>query len=247
MPVVIDDHPVKRGNRKDHPEGRALRQDRGGQGPLLIGKPLEDGMQGNRRRRPFTGTENHAADQQRREADGADHRKLRNRPDRRQHQQNPARLDTVGDEADHDGRDRIEEEERGAEQPELLGVELQVGHDRSAGKTDHDLVREIHEHEQKQHKRDLPGALGRRLRSHVGSFRLFACPLIACLVVGGPFEGRFHAIDRTGDSATPGFSLTFVLRCTMATVLLRAWENRYTRCANAALRVRIMQTGKEPC
>ena len=37
---------------------------------------------------------------------------------------------------------------------------------RHAGKADHDLVGEIHQHEEKQEKRDFPGAFGRRLRGH---------------------------------------------------------------------------------
>jgi len=91
---------------------------------------------------------------------------LRQRPDQRQSQQDPARGDAVDDEADNDGRDRKQEEERGAEQSELFRLELQLAHDRHAGEADHDLVREIHQHEEKQQKRDSPGPFWRRLRGH---------------------------------------------------------------------------------
>jgi len=77
------------------------------------------------------------------------------------------------------GRNRKQEEERGAEQAELLRLELKLGHDRHAGKTDHDLVREIHQHKEKQEKCDFPGAFGRRLRGH-GRFPVIICWL--CLI-----------------------------------------------------------------
>ena len=50
--------------------------------------------------------------------------------------------------------------------PNCCGLEFQLGHDRHAGETDHDLVGEIHQHEEKQEKRYLPGAFGCWLRSH---------------------------------------------------------------------------------
>ena len=178
VPAVIDDDPVQRRHREDHAERRTLRQNRGRQRPLLVGKPFVDRMRRDRERRPLAGAEDDAADQERGEADGADHRKLRQRPDHRQRQQHPAGVDAIDDEADDDGRDRKQEEERGAEQAELLRLELQFGHDRHAGKTDHDLVGEVHQHEQEQEKRDLPGALrrflGRRLRGHAGFPVFFA-------------------------------------------------------------------------
>jgi len=49
----------------------------------------------------------------------------------RQSQQDPARGDAVDDEADNNGRDRKQEEERGAEQSELFRLELQLAHDRT--------------------------------------------------------------------------------------------------------------------
>ncbi|MGY3353971.1 hypothetical protein ACVWZK_000634 [Bradyrhizobium sp. GM0.4] len=53
--------------------------------------------------------------------------------------------------------------ERRAEQTELLGLELQLGHDRNARETDDDLVGEVHQHEKKQEKCNGPGALWRLL------------------------------------------------------------------------------------
>ena len=123
-------------------------------------------MHRHRKRRALAGAEDHAADQQRGESDGADHRKLRQRPDQRQGKQNPARVDPIDDKPDNNGRGRKQEEERRPEQAELFRLEFQLGHDRHAGKADHDLVREIHQHEEKQEKRDFPGALGRRLGGH---------------------------------------------------------------------------------
>src|SRR4029077_10078280 len=57
--------------------------------------------------------------------------------------------------------DREQEEERRPEQTELLRLELQIGHDRHGGKADDDLVGEVHDHEEKEEKRDGPGALWR--------------------------------------------------------------------------------------
>jgi hypothetical protein len=62
-------------------------------------------MRRYRKRRTLAGAENHAADQQRGESDGADHRKLRQRPDQGQGKQDPARGDPIDDKPDHDGRD----------------------------------------------------------------------------------------------------------------------------------------------
>ncbi|MGY4413061.1 hypothetical protein ACVWW4_004797 [Bradyrhizobium sp. LB7.1] len=100
--------------------------------------------------------------------DGADHRKLRQRPDHRQREQHPACRHLVDDEADYDGGNREQEEERGAEQTKLLRLEIQVCHDRHAGEADDDLVGEVYQHEQKQQKGDRPGSLWRprRLARH---------------------------------------------------------------------------------
>ena len=163
VPGMIDDDPVQRRHGQDDAEGRALRQDRGRQRALLVREPFVDGVHRHRGGRTFAGTEHDAADQQRGEGDGADHRKLRQRPDHRHGQQHIARCHLVDDEADHDGRDREQEEERGAEQAELRGLELQIGHDRHAGEADDDLVGEVHHHEEKEEKSDGPGALRRRL------------------------------------------------------------------------------------
>jgi hypothetical protein len=163
VPGMIDDDPIQRRNRQDDTKGRSLRQDRGRHRALLVGEPFVDRVHRHRCRRAFAGAEHDAADQERGERDGADHRKLRQRPDHRERQQHPARRHLVDDEADHDGRDREQEEERRAEQTELLGLELQLGHDRNAGETDDDLVGEVHQHEKKQEKCNGPGTLWRCL------------------------------------------------------------------------------------
>src|SRR3954447_9130676 len=123
-------------------------------------------MHRHRKARSLAGPENDAADQQRREADGAHHWKLRQRPHHGQREQHPTGIDSIDDEADHYGRCREQEEKRRAQQPELFRLKLQLRHDRYAGKADHDLVGEIDQHEKKQQKSDSPGAFGRRLRIH---------------------------------------------------------------------------------
>ena len=106
VPAMIDDDPVQRRHRQDHAESRALRENGGRQRPLLVGKPFVDGMRRHRKRRPLAGAEDDAADHECGETDGADHRKLRHRPDRRHHEQHPPGCNAVDDEADDDGRDR---------------------------------------------------------------------------------------------------------------------------------------------
>ncbi|MGY4600114.1 hypothetical protein ACVWXL_007860 [Bradyrhizobium sp. GM22.5] len=160
---MIDDDPVQRRDRQDHAKGRTLRQDCGRHRALLVGEPFVDCVHRHRGRRAFAGAEHDAADQECGERDGADHRKLRQRPDHRERQQHPAGRYLVDDEAHHDRRDREQEEERRAEQTELLGLELQLGHDRNARETDDDLVGEVHQHEKKQEKCNGPGALWRLL------------------------------------------------------------------------------------
>ena len=59
-------------------------------------------------------------------------------------------------------------------QTELLGIELQVGHDRHAGEPDHDLVGEVDQHAQEQEKCDSPGPFRRRLAAHGLSLACFA-------------------------------------------------------------------------
>ena len=180
VPAMIDDDPVQRRHREDHAERRALRQDRGRQRALLVGKPFVDRMRRHRERRPLAGAEDDAADHQRGETDGADHRELGHRPDHRHRQQNPAGLDPVDDEADRDGRGREQEEKRGTQESELFRAEFQLVHDRRAGEADHDLVGEIDQHEQEQEKRDFPGAFRRRLHGH-GSFPIGAAGLLVGL------------------------------------------------------------------
>ncbi len=112
----IDDDPVQRRHRKDHAERRALRQDRGRQRPLPRREPFVDGVRGHRECRPLAGTEDDATDHQRREADAADHRKLRQRPDSTARTRSTQRVATrLTIEADHDRRDREQQEEGRAE------------------------------------------------------------------------------------------------------------------------------------
>ena len=166
VPRVIDDQPVQRRHGENDAEGRPLRQHRGRQRALLVGKPFVDRVDGDRKRRAFAGAEDDAADHQRHETAGSDNGKLCQGPDQRQRQQHPARRDAIDDEADDDGRDREQEEERRAEQAELFGVELEVGHDRNGGEADDDLVGEVDHHEQEQQERDAPRSFRSRLCRH---------------------------------------------------------------------------------
>ena len=195
VPAVIDDDPVQRRHRKDHAERRTLRENGGGQRALLVGKPFVERMRRHRERRPLAGAEDDAADQKRGETDRAHHRKLRHRPDHRHRQQHPAGVDAIDDEADDDGRDRKQEEERRTEQAELLRRELQFVHDRRAGEADHDLVGKVHQHEQEEEKCDLPGARRR--------FLGVACAVMAAFPVQLSF--RLCKISRSGwYKAVPG-------------------------------------------
>ena len=105
VPAIIHDHPVQRRHRKDHAEGRSLRQDRGGKRSLLVREPLVDRVRGHRERRALTGSEDNAANQKRGETDRADHWKLRKRPYQREREQHPAGVDAIDDEPDHNGRE----------------------------------------------------------------------------------------------------------------------------------------------
>ncbi len=167
VPGIVHDHPVERRHRDDHAERRALRQDRGGHGALLIREPLVDRVGRDRSRRSFTDAEQDAADQQRCEPDVAQHWKLHDGPDHAEHEQDPFRRHAIRDDADDDRRDGIEREERRAEQPELFRRKAHVLHDRDAGQTHDDLVGEIHEHVEEQQGRHSPCALGRRRCCHL--------------------------------------------------------------------------------
>ena len=75
----------------------------------------------------------------------------------------------VGDEADQHRGDGEQEEERRADQPELLGRQLQLGHDRLGGEADHDLVGEVDQHEEEDQGGHAPGPLeGPILYCHLG-------------------------------------------------------------------------------
>jgi hypothetical protein len=115
-------------------------------------------MQGDRVRRPFTGTQHDAAGDQGAETDGAQHRKLGQRPDQGHGQQRPARLDVVDEKAGGDRRQREQEEEAGVDQPELLWRQDEILHDRHAGQADDDLVGKIDQHEEEQQDNDGPCA-----------------------------------------------------------------------------------------
>ena len=115
--------------------------------------------------------------------------------------------DAIDDEADDDGRDRKQQEERRAELAELLRIELQLGHDRHAGKADHDLVGEIHQHEQKQEKRDLPGALGRRLCGH-GCFPVLSLPVLCAR----RWSNASHGFPGKATAAFCGYACTASVR-----------------------------------
>ena len=177
---MIDDDPVERGHRDDDAESRALRQDGGRQRSLLVREPFVDGVRRHRECGTLASAENDATDHQRGEADFADHRELDQRPDEREANQKPARLDPVGHEADDDRRNRKQKEEGGAEQTELAGMQLQLLHDRHAGETDHDLVGEIHDHVEEQERGDLPRAFRRRLSGHARPFLVVTFPGRPC-------------------------------------------------------------------
>jgi hypothetical protein len=108
-----------------------------------------EGVGGDRIGRPLGGAEEDATGDQYLEAHCAQHRELQHRPEGGHDQQRVPGLDAVGDETDQYGREREHEEERRADQSELLGAELQLLHDRLGGEADHHLVGEVDQHEQK--------------------------------------------------------------------------------------------------
>jgi len=67
------------------------------------------------------------------------------------------RRHAVGDEAHQHGRDGKQEEERRADQAELLGAEIQFGHQRLGGQAQHGLVGEVDEHEEEDQGSHAPG------------------------------------------------------------------------------------------
>ena len=168
VPGIGDDDPVERRHGDDDAERRALGDDRRRHAAQRVGKPLVDRVQGHRRGRPFARAQDDPAGDQHLERDRAQHGELHDRPDDRHDQERVAGLDAIGDEADHDAGDREQEEERRAEQAELLGAELQLGHDRLGGQADHHLVGEVDQHEQEEQGGHAPGAFeGARLVCHV--------------------------------------------------------------------------------
>ena len=70
-----------------------------------------------------------------------------------------ARLYPVGEEAAGDAGDGEQEEERGSQEAELLGCEVEFRHDRLGGQADHDLVGEVDQHEQEDEGGHAPGPL----------------------------------------------------------------------------------------
>ena len=172
VPGISDDDPVERRHGDDDAQRRALGDDRRRHAAQRVGKPLVDRVQGHRRGRPFTRAQDDAAGDQPLERDRAQHGELHDRPDDRHDQQRVAGLDAIGDEADHDAGDREQEEERRAEQAELLGAELQLGHDWLGGEAHHHLVGEVDQHEQEEQGSHAPGAFEGALPS-IGHGRVF--------------------------------------------------------------------------
>ena len=160
------------------PQRRALGDDGGRQAAQRIGEPFVDGVGGDRRGRAFARAEDDAAGDQHFQADRAQHRELHQRPDDRHHQERVARLHAVGDEA-HDHRGQGEQEEEGrADQPELLGGQMELGHDRLGGEPDHDLVGEVDQHEEKDQRGHAPRALERAILCCHWRYSLgHGCPL----------------------------------------------------------------------
>jgi len=161
VPGIIDDDPVERRHGDDDAQRRSLGDDGGRHAAMRIGEPLVDGVGGDRRGRAFARAQDDAAGDQHFQADRAQHGKLHQRPHDRHHQQRVARLHAVGDEAHDHRREGEQEEERRADQTELLGLQVQVGHDRLRGQPDHDLVGEVYEHEQEDQRGHAPRALQR--------------------------------------------------------------------------------------
>ena len=141
----------------------ALRDDGRGQGAQLVGKPFVGRVQCHGIGRPLAGTERDARGDDRRKADGPEHRELGQGPDEPHDQQRPARLDPVDDKAGDDSRDRKQQEKARAEQAELARARCSSSHDRHRGDADHRLVGEVDHHEQEQERDDQPGPrYGRR-------------------------------------------------------------------------------------
>ena len=164
VPGIIDDDPVERRHGDDDAERRALGDDGGRQAAQRIGEPFVDGVGGDRRGRAFAGAQDDAAGDQHFQADRAQHRELHQRPHDGHHQERVARRHVVGDEA-HDHRGQGEqEEERRADQPELLRRQMELGHDRLGGQPDHDLVGEVDQHEEKDQRGHAPRTLERAIR-----------------------------------------------------------------------------------
>ena len=108
----------------------------------------------------FGGAQQDAAANQQLEAHSAQHRELQYRPEERQEQQRVPGLDVVGDEADDNGGEGEDEEERRPDQSELFRTELEFVHDRLGGEADHHLVGEVDQHEEEDQGRDAPSPFG---------------------------------------------------------------------------------------
>ena len=91
-----------------------------------FGKPFVGRMQRHRISRPLAGAERDAAGNEGREPDRPEHRELGQCPDEAHDQQRPARLHPIDDKAGHDRREREQQEETRAEQPELARAEIQL-------------------------------------------------------------------------------------------------------------------------
>ncbi len=169
MPGVSDDDQVEQRQRHHDADAGALRDDCRRQGPQFVRKPFVGRMQRDRIGRTFAGAEHDTAGNQRREAHGADHGELRQRPDHPHHQQHPARLHMIADEADHDRGQREQQEEARAHQSELARGQLQLFHDGHSGETDDRLVGEIDQHEKEHQADDQPASRLDFVLVHVSS------------------------------------------------------------------------------
>ncbi len=155
----MDDDEVEHRDGHDDAQRRALGDDGGRHAAMRIREPFVDGVGGDRRGRALARAQDDAAGDQHFQADRAQHGELHQRPYDRHHQERVARLHAVGDEAHDHRREGEQEEERRADQAELLGLQMEVGHDRLRGQPDHDLVGEVDQHEQEDQRGHAPRAL----------------------------------------------------------------------------------------
>ncbi|EEF23984.1 conserved hypothetical protein, partial [Ricinus communis] len=159
-PFARDERDQQTGEQQ--PERGALANDGDGQAALVVGEPLADCMDRGRERGAFGGAEYHAAHEDGERAGGECLRHLNHGPTHAHGQQQPARRNAVGCEADDDRRYGEEPEEAARDHPEFRWRQMQFGHQRHGDHAEHDLVEEIDRVETGQHERQSPGRARRQ-------------------------------------------------------------------------------------